>query len=80
MLHVAVRGYMLCPRFFRVRVRADGRSRQIRDRRVQRHMGQDMAELQGTEVDVDDEPLRRFLFLFQHIMGGLVENIESCPS
>ena len=80
-LHVAVRGYMrFLPEIFQGAGPVQmGESRQIRDRQVQRHMGQDMAELQGTEVDVDEEPMRRFLFLFQHIMGGLVENIENLP-
>ena len=36
-----------------------GESRQIRDRQVQAAC----VRLQGTEVDVDDEPLRRFCLL-----------------
>lgn len=80
-LHVAVRGYMrFLPEIFQgegpVRERL---ATQTRDSEVQRYLGQDMAEVQGHEIVRDEDPMRRFLFMFQHVMGSIVEKIEDLP-
>jgi phage tail-like protein len=77
-LNVPVRGYLrFLPQIFQgegpvasrdvVRARATD---------LQRWRGVDLGEGQATEVVVDEEPLRRFLFLFQHVMSSITERID----
>ncbi len=78
MLHVPVRGYL---RFLPEIFQGEGpvQSRQIartRDTRLARWRGADLPEEHAVDEVVDEDPLRRFLFLFQHTMNTVTEKID----
>jgi phage tail-like protein len=78
-LHVPVRGYL---RFLPAIFQGEGpvHSRKLlrtRATEVQRYMGRDMGEMQGVDVEVDEDPLRRYLFLFQHVMTTVTDRIDA---
>jgi phage tail-like protein len=77
-LHVPVRGYLrFLPAIFQgegpVHSRALTRTRTTE---LQRYMGRDMPQEQAVDVEVDEDPMRRFLFLFQHVMTTVTEKID----
>lgn len=77
MLHVPVRGYL---RFMPSIYQGEGpvssrRITQTRDSAIQR-WGNVRAEEKHVEDDLDAEPLRRFLFLFQHVMDSVTDQID----
>ena len=78
-LHLPVRGYMrFLPQIFQgegpVQSREVARPRQTD---LQRFRGVDLKEQEGSkEVVVDEEPLRRFLFMFQHVMSSITDRID----
>ncbi|MBX2797760.1 MAG: hypothetical protein KTR31_08835 [Myxococcales bacterium] len=80
-LHVPVRGYM---RFLPSIFQGEGpvHARQLerpQDPALQRYRGGELPPRMGTDVEVDADPMRRFLFLFQHVMTTLTEQIEQLP-
>jgi len=77
-LHVPVRGYLrFLPAIFQGEGPVHSRSlTRTRTTEVQRYMGQDLPEEQGTDVEVDEDPMRRFLFLFQHVMTTVTDRID----
>ncbi len=77
-LHLPVRGYL---RFLPQIFQGEGpvASRDVvkaRGTDLQRWRGMDLGESSATEVTVDEDPLRRFLFLFQHVMSSVTEQID----
>ena len=77
-LHVPVRGYLRdLPALFQGEGPVHSRNLlRARTTEVQRYLGSDMAEMQGVDIEVDDDPMRRFLFLFQHVMTTVTERID----
>jgi phage tail-like protein len=77
-LHLPVRGYL---RFLPQIFQGEGpvASRDVvraRGTELQRWRGMDLGEASSTEVTVDEDPLRRFLFLFQHVMSSITDQID----
>lgn len=77
-LHVPVRGYLrFLPAIFQgegpVHSRALTRTRATE---IQRYMGQDLPHEQGVDVEIDEDPMRRYLFLFQHVMTTVTDRID----
>lgn len=77
-LHVPVRGYL---RFLPAIFQGSGpvQHRQItrtRDAALQRWRSSDLPEEHGTITEVDEDPLRRFLFITQHVMSTVTEKID----
>lgn len=75
-LHVPVRGYLrFLPGVFHGSGPVSARkSEASAGTALQRARGSTPTET--TEVDVDEEPLRRFLFLFQHVMTTVTDRID----
>ena len=76
-LHVAVRGYL---RFLPAIFQGEGpvSSRELtstRDTALQR-WGGGLPEEVGIDMTIDEDPVRRFLFLFQHQMTTVTEKID----
>jgi phage tail-like protein len=80
-LHIPVRSYLrFLPEIFQGEGPVTSReATQVRATEVQRYMGQDQAEVQASEQERDEDPLRRFLLVFQHLMLPLIEGIEHLP-
>lgn len=81
-LHVPVRGYLrYLPAIFQgegpVHAQQVERARAIE---LARHRSHELPEEIAYQVDVDEDPLRRFLFLFQHVMTTLTEQIDHLAS
>jgi len=77
-LHVPVRGYS---RFLPEVFQGEGpvRSQDLvstRSSQLQRWQGRDMGEVRSTEWEVDGDPLRQFLFIFQHMMSTVTDRID----
>lgn len=77
-LHVPVRGYL---RFLPEIFQGEGpvQSRQVtrtRDAALQRWRSSELPVEQGIETEVDEDPLRRLLFVFQHTMNTVTERID----
>lgn len=77
-LHVPVRGYL---RFLPEIYQGQGpvQNRQLtrtRDAALQRWRSSDLPEEDAVETLVDEDPLRRFLFVFQHVMSTVTEQID----
>ena len=77
-LHVPVRGYL---RFLPAIFQGEGpvHARQIqrsRSAELQRYRGAELPDLEAYDLDVDEDPLRRFLFMFQHVMTSITEQID----
>jgi phage tail-like protein len=77
-LHVSVRGYMrYLPQLFQGEGPVHARQlTRTRNTEVQRYMGRDLHEMSGLDSQVDEDPMRRFLFLFQHMMTSVTEEID----
>lgn len=81
-LHVPVRGFLrFLPQMFQgegpVQSRDVTRARQTD---LQRWRGAELGELgPAKEIIVDEEPMRRFLFLFQHVMTSITDRIDRLP-
>ncbi|MCO4744015.1 MAG: hypothetical protein KC912_04455 [Proteobacteria bacterium] len=78
-LHVPVRGYLrYLPGIFQGNGPVTQREvLRVRDASVVRWGG--AAKEQVRVLDVDEDPIRRFLFLFQHIMSGVTDRIDAIP-
>jgi phage tail-like protein len=77
-LHVPVRGYLrFLPGIYQgegpVAARETERSR---DAALARYRGGDLPELRAEELEVDEDPLRRALFVFQHVMTTVSDRID----
>ena len=77
-LHVPVRGYL---RFLPEIFQGEGpvQSRQItrtRNAELQRWRSSELPEEDGVEHVVDEDPLRRLLFVFQHSMSSVSDKID----
>lgn len=77
-LHVPVRGYL---RFLPAIFQGEGpvTSREVlraRDTALIR-WGSGLPDEQAIDVEVDEDPMRRFLFIFQHIMTRITNQIDS---
>lgn len=77
-LHVPVRGYL---RFLPAIFQGEGpvHAREVvrpRSTELARWRGGELPEEEATELDPDAEPLRRFLFIFQHVMTTLTNRID----
>jgi phage tail-like protein len=77
-LHVPVRGYLrYLPAIFQGEGPVHSRNLlRTRATEVQQYVGRDMGEMAGVDVDVDEDPLRRYLFMFQHVMTTVTERID----
>jgi len=76
-VHVPVRGYL---RYLPSLFQGEGpvSSRELlttRDSALQR-WGGGLPDKRATEVVVDEDPMRRFLFIFQHVMASITERID----
>jgi phage tail-like protein len=76
-LHVPVRGYL---RFLPAVFQGDGpvSTRELirtRDTALQK-WGGGLPNQQAIELEVDEDPLRRFLFIFQHVMATITDQID----
>lgn len=77
-LHVPVRGYL---RFLPAIFQGEGpvHAREVtraRSTELQRWRGGELPEEQGVDLDPDEDPLRRAMFVFQHVMTSLTERID----
>ncbi len=76
-LHVPVRGYL---RYLPAIFQGEGpvTSRMLTETRdtALAKWGSGLPDEQGVEVLLDEDPLRRFLFIFQHIMTTVTEKID----
>lgn len=77
-LHVPVRGYLrFLPQIFQGEGPVQSRMlTRTRDAQLQRWRSGDLPEQEGVDVTVDEDPLRRFLFIFQHVMSTLSDQID----
>ena len=80
-LHVPVQGYL---RFLPAIFQGEGpvQSQQIarqRDTALQRWRGGELAPENVIDDVVDADPMRRFLFIFQHLMTSLTDQIDDLP-
>jgi phage tail-like protein len=80
-LHVPVRGYL---RFLPEIFQGEGpvQSRELTRTRstvLQRYRGAELADEQGTDLLVDEDPMRRFLFIFQQMMTTITDRIDRIP-
>lgn len=77
-LHVPVRGYLrYLPQIFQGEGPVQSRVlTQARDGELTRWSGRDLPAEQGYDVVVDEDPMRRFLFVFQHLMTTVTERID----
>jgi phage tail-like protein len=78
-LYVPVRSYL---RFLPAIFQGEGpvRAREVertRSTELQRWRGGELPDEQAVEMDLDDDPLRRFLFIFQHVMTSITNQIDS---
>ena len=76
-LHVPVRGYL---RYLPALFQGDGpvSSRELvrtRDSALQK-FSSTLPDEHATEIKVDDDPLRRFMFIFQHMMTTITDRID----
>lgn len=76
-VHVPVRGYL---RYLPALFQGEGPvvSRElltVRDSALQR-WGGGLPEKRASEVRVDEDPMRRFLFIFQHVMTSITDRID----
>ncbi|MEQ1565755.1 MAG: phage tail protein [Myxococcota bacterium] len=77
-LHVPVRGYL---RFLPAIFQGEGpvHSREVvraRASEVERYRGRELPDLEAIELDPDEDPLRRMLFIFQHVMTSITNQID----
>ncbi|MEQ1502469.1 MAG: phage tail protein [Myxococcota bacterium] len=77
-LHVPVRGYL---RFLPAIFQGEGpvHSREVlraRATELQKYRGGELPEEAAIELDPDEDPLRRFLFVFQHVMTSISNRID----
>jgi phage tail-like protein len=77
-LHLPVRGYLrFLPQIFQGEGPVAHRDVvKARGTELQRWRGLELGEVASTEVQVDEDPLRRFLFLFQHVMSSITDQID----
>jgi phage tail-like protein len=77
-LYVPVRGYLrFLPEIFQGEGPVHAQSTAMtRTTEVQRYMGADMHDVRTTDIIVDEDPMRRFLFIFQHVMTTVTEKID----
>jgi phage tail-like protein len=76
-LHVPVRGYLrYLPSIFQGEGPVNSRELlRTRDSALQR-FGSGLPEEQAREMEIDEDPIRRFLFIFQHMMTSVTEQID----
>lgn len=77
-LYVPVKSYL---RFLPEIFQGEGpvHSRELiasRDSALQRWRGRDLSEMDGRDVYVDEDPMSRFLFIFQHVMTSVTDRID----
>ena len=77
-LHVPVRGYLrFLPQIFQGEGPVQSRMlTRARDAQLQRWRSSDLPEEHGIDIKVDEDPLRRFLFIFQHVMSTVTDRID----
>ncbi len=77
-LFVPVRGYLrFLPEIFQGEGPVHTRTAALtRTTEVQRYLGADIHTVHATDVVVDEDPMRRFLFIFQHVMTTITERID----
>lgn len=77
-LYVPVRGYLrFLPEIFHGEGPVHTQSTALtRTTEVQRYLGADMHTVNATDIVVDEDPMRRFLFIFQHVMTTVTERID----
>lgn len=77
-LHVPVRGYLrFLPAIFQGEGPVHSRSlTRTRDAELQRFRSRDLPHEEAVEHHVDEDPMRRFLFLFQHVMTTVTDRID----
>jgi len=77
-LHIPVRGYL---RFLPAIFQGEGpvHAREVvraRSTELQRWRGGELPDEQAYDLDPDEDPLRRAMFVFQHVMTSLTERID----
>ena len=77
-LYVPVRGYLrFLPEIFQGEGPVHTRTTTLtRTTEVQRYLGSDMHTVNATDLVVDEDPMRRFLFIFQHVMTSVTDRID----
>lgn len=77
-LHVPVRGYLrYLPQIFQGEGPVQSRAlTQTRDTQLAQWRGHELPPEQAQVVQVDEDPMRRFLFVFQHLMTTVTERID----
>ncbi|MCB9675050.1 MAG: hypothetical protein H6737_08030 [Alphaproteobacteria bacterium] len=77
-LYVPVRGYLrFLPELFQGEGPVHAQTTAMtRTTEVQRYMGADMHDVRTNDIIVDEDPMRRFLFIFQHVMTTVTEKID----
>lgn len=77
-LHVPVRGYLrYLPQLFQGEGPvASTELVRTRDAALQRWRSADLPQQHSIATEVDEDPMRRFLFLFQHVMTTVTEQID----
>lgn len=78
-LYVPVRGYLrFLPEIFQGEGPVHTQTTALtRTTEVQRYLGADMHTVNATDIVVDEDPMRRFLFIFQHVMTTITERIDN---
>lgn len=76
-VHVAVRGYLrFLPSIFQGEGPVSAKSlTQSRSTALQR-WGTGLPDEQGIDLRADEDPMRRFLFIFQHVMSTVTDSID----
>ena len=77
-LFVPVRGYLrFLPEIFQGEGPVHTQTTALtRTTEVQRYLGADMHTVNATDIIVDEDPMRRFLFIFQHVMTTITTRID----
>lgn len=77
-LHVPVRGYLrYLPQIFQGEGPVHSRELvRTRDSQLDRWRGRDLPQEEAIETRVDEDPMRRFLFIFQHMMTTVTDRID----
>lgn len=76
-LHVPVRGYLrFLPAVFQGEGPVSSRSLARSRSTALQKWGTGLPDEQGVDASLDEDPLRRFLFMFQHVMTSITQEID----
>lgn len=77
-LHVPVRGYLrFLPGIYQGEGPVQAReAERVRDTALARYRSAELPEVRAEEIELDEDPLRRALFVFQHVMTTVSDQID----